>query len=222
MKRNSMQRLSVRLFLGISFVLGIFLAACDDPGLADLVAEMAVEWAEGKQLISRDAQGDISPNYSQIAVYQGERWWSGSTDDPQLDAALDVAPIAMSIREADALAAEGMQNRDPARLDEAIAARPHDWNYHDQKAAILAANGDAQGAVDAFGSSEQLVEARISDGGSCRGLYQNMLRGRRDAIQAQLSGDPENGALQAALETAETQLARLNANEPGNYCAGRQ
>ena len=103
---------------------------------------------------------------------------TGTTGDSDLDAALIAGPVVKSVAEADALADEGMRTRDPAKLDEAIEARPGDWNYHDQKGAILGINGASDDALASFTASEQLVEARIDEGGSCRGLYQNMLRGR--------------------------------------------
>ncbi len=203
------------------FLLSAGLSACDDPGLLELLAEFAIEWADQRQLISRDAEGNISPNYVRIGVYEAERRWTGTTGDRELDAALEVGPVVKSVRDADRLAEEGMRTRDPAKLDEAIAKRPGDWNYHDQKAAILGMNGNTDAALQEFAVSEQLVEGRINEGGSCRGLYQNLLRGRRDALREQLNNDPDNVFVDAAVKQAEAQLADLNANRPGNVCAGR-
>lgn len=200
------------------------LSACEDDGLAELVAEMALEWAEEKSLVSVSGDGDISVDYIQIGLYQSQRGINyirgrgATTGDTALDAALDVAPIAKSIRDADKLAAEGMASGDPAKLDQAIKARPDDWNYRDQKAAILAANGNSEGASDAIAESENLVDQRIANGGSCRGLKQNMLRGREQALEQQSAGDPENSVLLDLLARTRTELFALNNNEASSPC----
>ena len=202
----------------------LLLSACDDDGLAEMVAEMALEWAEDKDLVSVSEGGDISVDYVQIGLYQVERganWLRGkgsTTGDAALDAALDIAPVAKSIRDADKFAAEGMESRDPAKMDAAIDARPNDWNYRDQKAAVLAANGDSEGAQDAIAESENLVDQRVAGGGSCLGLKQNMLRGREQALEQQLAGDPENSVLLDLLARTRAELYALNNNEAGSPC----
>jgi hypothetical protein len=200
------------------------LSACEDDGLAEMVAEMALEWAEEKSLVSVSGDGDISVNYVQIGLYElqrGANWLKGegsTTGDKALDAALDIAPIAKDIRDADKFAAEGMATGDPAKMDQAIAARPNDWNYRDQKAAVLAANGDSEGASDAIAESENLVKQRIADGGSCRGLKQNMLRGREQALEQQLADDPENTVLLDLLARTRAELYALNNSEANSPC----
>jgi hypothetical protein len=200
------------------------LSACEDDGLVEMAAEMALEWAEGRSLVSVSGEGDISVNYGQIALYQVQRAGNYAigrgftTNDEALDAALDIAPIAKDIRDADKLAAEGMASDDPTKMDEAIAARPNDWNYRDQKAAVLAANGDSEGASDAIAESEQLVNQRVADGGNCRGLKQNMLRGREQALEQQLAGDPENSVLLDLLARTRAELYALNNNEANSPC----
>ena len=217
-----MKRFKSRIFmLSIMLLLSFSLTGCDDPGLVDEVFEMALEWATQKKLITIDEKGEASVDLIQVGLYEAERRWSGTTGDSDLDAALIAGPVVKSVADADALADEGMRNRDPAKLDEAIAARPGDWNYHDQKGAIQGINGDNDAALASFASSAPLVEARINDGGSCRGLYQNLLRGRITALQDQLGNDPDNVFVDAALKQAEQQLAALNGNAPGNICSGR-
>ena len=214
---------------GIVAVLALFLllpllSACEDDGLAEMAAEMALEWAEDKKLVSVSGEGDISVDYVQIGLYQAQRgfnWARGrgsTTGDKALDAALDIAPIAKDMRDADKFAAEGMESNDPTKMDQAIEARPNDWNYRDQKAAILAANGDSEGASDSIAESENLVDQRIANGGSCRGLKQNMLRGREQALEQQLAGDPENSVLLDLLARTRAELYALNNNEAGSPC----
>ena len=218
---NQIRKIPRLLAVGLLLLLSLILTACDDPGLVDELAEMALEWANQRELISTDAEGNISPNYIRIGAYEAQRGLLGTTGDSDLDAALIAGPVVKSVADADALAAEGMRNRDPAKLDEAIAGRPGDWNYRDQKAAIQAINGDTDDALSSFTESEQLVEQRISEGGSCRGLYQNMLRGRIAALEEQLGNDPDNVFVDASLKQAQQQLAALNGNAPGNVCTGR-
>lgn len=215
-QRMTKHALLVRLALLL--LLLPLLVGCDD-GMVELAAEMAVEWAEEKELVSVNADGELGINYGQVAIYQGTKWLSGSTGDPQVDAALEVGPIAKSIADAERLAAAGMESGDPAKLDEAIALRPDDWSYRDQKAALLAAQGEVDGARDAIQESEEIVRQRIAAGGSCRGLKQNMLRNREAALSGQLRADPENEALMEMLMDTQDQLYALQNNLSGSPCS---
>jgi hypothetical protein len=197
------------------------LSACDEPGLSEMLFDYAVEWGEGKGLISRSEAGEIAADWVAIGAHGLRRTVSGTTGDSELDAALDVAPIARSIHRADALATAGMQSRDPAKLDEAIALRPQDWGYHDQKAAILAANGQMNDALGEITIADQLVEDRVDSGGSCRGLYQNMLRNRITSLDEQLGNDLDNDFLQTLRIQAEQQLNDVNNNSANSPCRGR-
>ena len=200
------------------------LTACDEAEMQKLLLEMALEWAEEKKLVTVADDGEASVNYLQILAYGYQREKNKflgrgpTTGDEALDAALDVADVALSIRDADKLAREGMEARDPSKLDDAIKKRPHDWNYHDQKASILAANGDQNGALAALSESEALVEKRIDVGGSCRGLKQNMLRGRIQALEQQLKKDPKNTVLGGLLKSTQNELFALNNNQSGSPC----
>ena len=200
------------------------LTACEDDGLFELIAEMAVEWAEEKQLIKVSDEGDVSPDWVQIGIYETTRGYNSvfgsgyTTGDEAVDAALDAAPIAKSVKDADKLAKEGMDGNDPAKLDQAIDKRPGDWNYHDQKGAILAATGNGAEAESAFDSSQNLVDKRISEGGSCRALHQNMLRGRIQALEQKAAADPDNAKLNNFLAQSRAELHALNTNQAGSPC----
>jgi hypothetical protein len=205
-------------------VLTPLLTACDEAEMQKLLVEMALEWAEEKDLVTVADDGEVNVNYGQIAWYglirEKNKRWGGdpTTGDEALDAALDIAPVALSIRSADKLAREGMDARDPSKLDDAIKKRPHDWNYYDQKASILAANGDQNGALAALSESEALVDKRIEEGGSCRGMKQNMLRGRIQALEQQLKKDPKNNVLGGLLQSTQNELFALNNNQPDSPC----
>jgi Flp pilus assembly protein TadD len=209
-----------RRFLALVVLLLTFplLTSCKDTGLAELAAEMALEWAQEKQLIKTGDDGSIRPDYVQIGAYELQRWMIGTTGDRRLDAALDVGPIAHSIRKADALAEEGMAQGDPAKLDEAIALRPYDWSYHDQKAAILAAQGNVEAARQSMQQSEAVVAGRIMAGGNCRGLHQNMLRNRENALLRQLQNDPDNPDLLEMLMDTHDAQHQLQSNGPESPC----
>lgn len=223
---NRRSRHWLRPVILVAFLaLASLLTACDD-GLVELAAEMALEWAESKSLISVDEAGKASPNLVQIGLYEGSRAWNKvtggeyTTGDTQLDAALDIAPIGLSIRQADKLAEEGMQTRNPAKLDEAIGKRPGDWNYYDQKAAILYANGDKAAGDEAAKNAQALVNDRVSDGGNCQSLTMNMLRGRIQAIEQQLAQEPQNPLLLDQLGKTQAEMFAVQNNTADSPCSG--
>lgn len=191
------------------------LTSCADNGLIELAREMAIEWAEEKDLISKDGQGNINVNYGQIAWYQVQRAGNSltsagyTTGDRALDAALDIAPIARSIREADTLANIGLQMHMPDKLDEAIEKRKDDWAYHDYKAAILAYNGDPEGAAEEMAKSDDILARRISNEGNAKALKLNQLRAREHALEDQLRSSPSNPTLRSLLADAQTDIANL-------------
>jgi hypothetical protein len=195
----------------------LLLVGCQD-ALLEMIVEMAIEWAAEKSLITVSEDDEVGINWVQVIAYEGKVAWYGTTGDRKLDAALESGPIAYSVYKADQLAAEGMASRDPSKLDEAITKRPKDWNYRDQKAAILAANGDQEGAQDAIAESEALVARRIQEGGSCRGLQQNMLRGREAALQRQLQDSPDDPILLELLMDTQDMLYKVNTNDPESPC----
>lgn len=202
---------------GVLLLLALLLTGCQDE-LLELFVEMALEWAAEKNLITVSEDGELGINTVQIVKYQGTKWALDNSGDRALDAALEAGPIAYSVYQADQLAEEGMTNRDPSKLDEAIAKRPKDWNYRDQKAAILAATGDEKSAQAAISESEAPVAQRILEGRSCRGLHQNMLRGREAALQRQLKDNLGNSMLIGLLVDTQDTLRTVNTNDPASPC----
>ena len=199
------------------------LIACDSE-MGDLVADMAFDWAEEKNLVSFNEQGNIQPNLGRIAIYEAQRadnaiFGEGyTTGDTQLDAALDAGKVARNVRNADNAAAEGMENQDPAKIQEAIDIRPNDWAYHEQQASVYLATDNPGAASDAFENSERLVDERIAGGGDCRYLTSNMLRSRLAAIDTQMEKEPDNLALQTARAQAEDRLNALQFNHEDHEC----
>jgi hypothetical protein len=211
--------------LFVLLLLGGLLTGCDE-GMAELLLEMAIEWADEKNLLSVDADGNPSVNTGQIIAYEAQRagsWLRGegySTGDSELDAALDAGQVVKTVRDADNLANDGAQKRDPELIEQAIKIRPNDWQYQEQLSAVYLATGDPEAAADAQAQSENLVAQRIEEGGDCRSLTLNLLRSRLAALEAQLRQEPYDETLQAAYRATQAELAAVDTRAAGNRCGG--
>lgn len=205
----------------VLILLALVLVGCKNQALLDWIVEMATEWAVEKGLLDVAEDGTKGISWLTVGLYGTQKLTTGTTGDRLMDAAVEVGPIAHSVYQADKAAAEGMKNRDPAKLDEAIGRRPGDWNYHDQKASILAANGDEQGMDMAMSESDLLVKERIRQGEDCLALYKNQIRGRGLALEQQLKANPDNTLLQQQHEITVADLTILSDPEnPANPCYG--
>lgn len=217
-------RSSLRLQLVLAaLLLTPLLAACGEEG-SDLMVEMAVEWASEKNLITCTG-GDVdlnncepSLNYGEIGLYA-----IGYGTDPNVQAAFDTGLVVADIQQADQLAAEGLAAGDVSKLDEAIALRPNDWAYHEQRAALqLSLNGDITAFNTAALASEQLAVDHITNTLQAEGLsrsdprgrqvcdqtYYNLYRQRESALLAQL--DQESEPANAAQLITQIDLVRLD------------
>ena len=185
------------------------LSACTQEDI-DWLVDVGEEWGRANGVI--DDAGNI--NYGQ-AVMQLFGLPSG---DPFVDAALDAGSVVANIEDAEALAREAVVSGDINKLEAAIEARAKDWGFHEQKAAILMAQGDGAGANQAFGDSEGLVEDQISKGGDCTLLARNMYTHRIMALETQLGLQPND---QLSSKAAETQsfLDALAANQSIPFCS---
>jgi len=169
------------------------LSACTQEDI-DWLFEIGEEWGRANGVI--DAAGNI--NYGE-AVMQLFGLPSG---DPLVDAALDAGSVVANLEAAERLAREGVETGDISKVEAAIEARAKDWGFHEQKAALLMAQGDAAGADRAFADSEDLVEKQISQGGNCSLLARNMYTHRINALEIQLGLQP---SAQLSSKAAETQ-----------------
>ena len=169
------------------------LSACTQEDI-DWLFEIGEEWGRANGVI--DAAGNI--NYGE-AVMQLFGLPSG---DPLVDAALDAGSVVANLEAAERLAREGVETGDISKVEAAIEARAKDWGFHEQKAALLMAKGDAAGADRAFADSEDLVEKQISQGGNCSLLARNMYTHRINALEIQLGLQP---SAQLSSKAAETQ-----------------
>jgi len=183
------------------------LTACTQDDFA-FVQSLAKEWAAGKGLL--DSAG--KPDYFNIALLLAD-----PSSDPEAAAALQAGIVVKGVEDADRLAQQGAAEGDLTKIDAAIRARPSDWSYQEQKAAVLAAQGDPSGATAAFEKSESLVQERVRQGGDCRNLARNMLTHRLDALAVQEDLHP-SAELRAMFAETQAELGRLANGQPIAMC----
>jgi len=70
----------------------------------------------------------------------------GGSGDDWVNGVFDIKEIMDKLQKADKLMDEGLQENDPAKMDEAIKLRPDDWSYRTTRGAFALGNG----AVDTF------------------------------------------------------------------------
>ena len=110
--------------------------------------------------------------------------------------ALEANNVVDDIRKADELADRGTQlatiAESPAQreealqaIDEAIALRPGDWSYVQQRGAVLAASGDLQGYNKSSKKSYELLQQAIKNGTDCRVAHRNYYEHQLTALQTQ-------------------------------------
>jgi hypothetical protein len=184
------------------------LSACTQEDI-DWLFEIGEEWGRANEVI--DSAGNI--NYGK-AVMQLFGLPSG---DPLVDAALDAGSVVANLEDAERLAREGVETGDIAKVEAAIAARAKDWGFHEQKAALLMAQGDSAGADRAFADSEGLVRTQISKGGDCNLLARNMFTHRINALETQLGLQP-NGQLSSKASETQGILDAIAAGQAIPFC----
>lgn len=194
------------------WILGLVLAApllsaCTEDDLA-FVTELAKEWAAEHGLLNEAG----NPDYLNIGLLL-----ANPASDPQAAAALQAGMVVKGIEDADRLAREGASEGKLDKIEAAIRARPGDWSYQEQKGALLLAQGETSQAAAAFEKSEELVQARVRQGGDCRILARNLLTHRLNALQVQI-GRSASPTLQNQLEATQAQLKALGAGESIDLC----
>ena len=195
-----------RLLIALMFAAPL-LTACTEEDI-EFVTTLAKEWAAERGLI--DSQGN--PNYFNIGLLLAD-----PASDPQAAAALQAGLVVKGLEDADRLAKEGAAQGDLSKIEAAIRARPNDWSYQEQKAALLAAQGDSSGATAAFEKSESLVLERVRQGGDCRSLARNMLTHRLDALVVQEDLHP-SAELRGMIAETQNELALLANGQPISMC----
>ncbi len=196
----------VRL-LALLLLAAPLLSACSQEDL-EFVTALAKEWAAEKGLL--DSAG--KPDYLNIGLLIAD-----PSSDPQAAAALQAGLVVKGLEDADRLAQQGAEAGDLSKIDAAIRARPSDWSYQEQKAALLLAQGNPDAALSALQKSEGLVRDRIRAGGNCRTLARNMYSHRLNALQTQIGRAP-SADLTAQTSETQAQLRRLSAGQPIPFC----
>jgi len=200
------------------------LAACEDAE-SEFFLELAANWATEKGILSlncaegstSDCQYDLNEGALGAYITVGRAVAVLSEDGRMINSALDAADVVRAQEEADELAAAGTEERDLGKIDEAIALRPGDWSYHEQRAALLLGQDNDEAARESFAESESLVRQRVADGASCRPLMLNMLRHRASALEANVKYDPELGVLDQ-LAAVQNDIVALEDGLPSTWC----
>ncbi|MFH1650682.1 MAG: hypothetical protein ABID87_01050 [Chloroflexota bacterium] len=131
MKSRMMSVKIISILLVIS-LLPLGFAGCGT-AFEDLFIGILVEWA--------NAQG-VNPTTPGGAVNLAKRTASGSTGDEEADSAIGLIKTIHAVQVGDRLMDEGREERDAAKMDEAIERRPKDWTYRTSRAALAFEQGD--------------------------------------------------------------------------------
>lgn len=183
------------------------LSACNQEDI-DFIVEVGKAWAQEKGLI--DSEGN--PDYLNVGLLL-----ANPASDPQAAAALEAGLVVKNLEDADRMAQQGAAEGDLAKIEVAIASRPSDWSYQEQKAALLLAQGDADGAAAASERSEGLVRERVRQGGDCRTLARNLLTHRLNALETQQQR-ADSVDLQAMVVVTQSELGLLRDGQPISLC----
>ncbi|MEK6587540.1 MAG: hypothetical protein AABY97_01700 [Chloroflexota bacterium] len=125
--------------------------------------------------------------------------------------------VVKNLEDADRMAQQGAADGDLAKIEVAIASRPSDWSYQEQKAALLLAQGDADGAAAASARSEGLVRERVRQGGDCSTLARNLLTHRLNALATQQQR-ADSVDLLAMVVVTQSELGLLRDGQPISLC----
>jgi hypothetical protein len=94
--------------------------------------DTAMEWAEAKGLDPVNDDGSVNTDG---VVEVAKRLVTGSTGDPEIDAALNSDNALTKIEEADKLDERGWKENEGRDFDYAVKLRPEDWKYRVSRAA---------------------------------------------------------------------------------------
>lgn len=97
------------------------------------VEETANDWVEAKGLNPVNEDGSVDTD---AAAKIAKRAATGSTGDPEEDAALNSDNVVRDVRQAEEWAEAAFRDRDTRYLDQAIALRPNDWAYRLDRGAL--------------------------------------------------------------------------------------
>lgn len=213
------------LLIVVLLLLTLLLVACENSE-SEFLAQLAVDWAVEKGIMSLRCEGEGQTNCTYdlnemtLGFYLGTvKWATSKNRSPEMQAALDAGDVVYNQEQADELVERGARKGDLSLIDQAIESRPDDWSYHDQRASVLLASGDIEGAEQSFSKAEALVDSRIANGEDCFVLQRNLLNNRIAALEIQLDKKPADGELNDRYAGAYEQLQALESGGPGSPCA---
>lgn len=96
------------------------------------VKSSAEEWVDAQGMNPVNEDGSVNPDG---AAKVAKRAITGSTGDPEVDAALNSDNAILKMRQADDLEQRGWKENDGKYFDQAIKLRPEDWKYYISRAA---------------------------------------------------------------------------------------
>jgi hypothetical protein len=194
--------------------LALLIASCD-PSDSDFILEAGKDWAREHKILNADGGVNLGAVMS--------RTLGVSTGDPVADTALDAGLAVKKLESADNLAQSGAETGDLKQIESAIALRPDDWSYQEQKGALLLAQGDMEEADKAFAASTILVQDHVRDYESCKFYAMNMLRHRESALLTQINRDSAESPVMvdeliARLDSVRTEMHAIEVGSPLSMC----
>jgi len=199
-----------------------------------LVAELAAEWAVGKNIVTTDCEPPFEDSSCSFGVNPLElaRWRAGQNEvlgygmdliganmvEQEASSALKAARVVNDLTRAENLAEEGLKQRNLSKIEEAVALRPNDWGMRDRRAAYMLAEGNEEEANRALSEAEELVEDQINRGGDCKALQLNLLRNRRSAFSSAAEVNPGSRSLQDQLARTREQIQAIESDQEGGPC----
>lgn len=249
----------------ILLTFSLLLSSCEDSD-ADIFIDLALDWAHEKGLLACKDPNNSPPDCDEVPTGKMAAWIAGEvadeaaeavpgvigdgikaisnifTKDKQLDpgaeAVLDTAKVAKDINDADVLAAEGFENNDPSKIEEAIKLRPNDWGYQEQLWAHYAASGDQKKMGEIQVDSDNLVINHVNatiqaeqdnpdftDAKQlqiCKTTVQNQYIQRESALLAQIDRAAEGENVEylvGQVELVRNKMKLLADNNPQSACA---
>ena len=148
-----MRATMLRALFTVMIVAVSFLDSCTPDDKAFLRG-LAQEWMTEHNVNPANEDGSINilGGLNLIAQAVGVR-----TRDPEVEAVMNAYTVIDNINRSDQLMEEGRQNRDPAKMDQAINNRPEDWTYRSSRGALALEQGDVTTAKQQFAEAEAIV-----------------------------------------------------------------
>jgi len=144
----------LRAFFTVIIVAVSFLESCTPDDKA-FVRGLAQEWMTEHNVNPANEDGSINIMGGLNLVGQAAGL---TTRDPEVEAVMNAYTVIDNINQSDQLMEEGRDNRDPAKMDQAINNRPGDWTYRTSRGALALEQGDVTTAQQHFVAADAIVQ----------------------------------------------------------------